>query len=727
MDIRKFRTCVVALALGLATALAASPALAQEKSGGNATDSLNPYSPRHGHPYRHGVVPTRETHDAMKAWARANRPTHPSVTTGKLQGREAVEAATAAATGSGMLSFNGGIDGIGVTSGSPLVYLVFWGSQWGTSGTDGNGYLTLSGDPKHAAPYVQAWLKGLGTNGELWSGVMTQYCDGSSVARGATSCPAGAPHIGYPAGGVLAGVWYDNTVTAPSHATDAQVAAEAVKAASHFGNTTPESNRYVQYVIMSPTQTHPDGFNTSGGNFCAWHDFNGDTSLTGGAVPSAVGDVAFTNMPYVADLGSSCGANFVSGALDGFSIVGGHEYAETITDQFPAGGWINNTGSTLNGEENGDECAWIASGQGASALVAMSTGSFAMQSTWSNDTNRCDISHAIVAGSAGTPSANFNFAVSGLTVTFTDASTDPGGNIGSHAWNFGDSATSTSTNPGHTYASAGSFAVTETVADAVSGATSSTSRLVTVSPGSGTPFANFSVTASGLTATFTDSSTDSGGTIGTHAWNFGDGATSTATSPSHAYAAGGTYSVSETVTDNVSGQSNAKTVAVTLTATSPTQLIGNPGFESGTAAPWSLTPGVLCSNSDPACPGETAEAGSWYAWLDGFGVAHTDSASQTISIPAHVGATLSFYLHIDTDERGTRVHDRLQVQVLNTSGAVLKTLATFSNANAAPGYALRSFDVSAWAGKTVVIRFLGTEDGSLATSFLIDDVQVNLR
>src|SRR6184192_3510702 len=135
------------------------------------------------------------------------------------------------------LSFGGGVDSIGVTSGAPKVYLVFWGTQWGTEGTNSNGYATFTGDPRNAAPYIQAWIKGLGTNGELWSGVMTQYCDGSQVAVGATSCPSGAPHVGYPSG-ALAGIWYDNSAASPSQASGKQLAAEAVKAAGHFGNTT---------------------------------------------------------------------------------------------------------------------------------------------------------------------------------------------------------------------------------------------------------------------------------------------------------------------------------------------------------------------------------------------------------------------------------------------------------------------------------------------------------
>jgi serine protease len=216
---------------------------------------------------------------------------------------------------------------------------------------------------------------------------MTQYCDGPTVPKGAMSCnPATTPHVGYPNAGALAGVWFDGAAAAPANATPAQLAQEAVAAAAHFGNTSPAANRYVQYVILSPSGTHPDGFGLSGSNFCAWHDYT----------TSQYGDLAYANMPYVGDLGTSCGQNFVNsgaaGLLDGFSIVNGHEYAETLTDQNPAGGWT----ASATGAENGDECAWISSGQGASANVTMGNGAYAMQGTWSNDTTRCEISHAIL-------------------------------------------------------------------------------------------------------------------------------------------------------------------------------------------------------------------------------------------------------------------------------------------------------------------------------------------
>jgi serine protease len=366
--------------------------------------------------------------------------------------------------GSKTLSYGGGVDGIGVTSGTPKVYLVVYGSQWGTQGVDGDSNWTFTGDSAGAVPYLQRMFKGIGTGGELWSGVMTQYCDGA-VSAGATSCPAGSSHVGVPnsSAGAFAGIWYDNSVASPANATANQLGKEAVKAASVFGNTTAASNRYAQYVILSPSGTHPDGFNTPNGGFCAWHDWNGDPYV---GAASSVGDIAFTNMPYVLDLGPSCGQNFVNsgagGTLDGFSIVNGHEYSETITDQNPAGGWTQ----AVSGQENADECAWISSGQGASANVVMGNGTYAMQSTWSNDTNRCDISHPIVTGGGGGgPTASFSFVANGTTVNFTDTSTDSSGTITSHAWTFGDGGMSTATNPSHTYKKPGSFSVKETVTD----------------------------------------------------------------------------------------------------------------------------------------------------------------------------------------------------------------------------------------------------------------------
>ena len=237
------------------------------------------------------------------------------------------------------------------------------------------------------------------------------------------------------------------------------------------------------------------------------------------------------------------------------------------------------------------------------------------------------------------------------------------------------------------------------------------------------PSANWTVSTSGLTATFTDTSTDNGGNLTSWSWDFGDSTQSTLKNPVHTYAAAGTYTVSETVTDNNNKQST-KTAPVTVSAGGATQIILNPSFEDSTA--WALTAGVLCTNA--SCPGETAHTGSGFAWLDGYGTTHTDTATQKVAIPAgKTSAQLQFYLHIDTRESGSTVYDKLTVQVLNSSGALLATLATYSNVNAAAGYSLKQFNLAAYIGQTIQIKFTGTEDSSLATSFVLDDVTLNVQ
>ncbi|WP_374519328.1 collagenase [Undibacterium squillarum] len=164
------------------------------------------------------------------------------------------------------------------------------------------------------------------------------------------------------------------------------------------------------------------------------------------------------------------------------------------------------------------------------------------------------------------PVAAFNSTASGLTVNFTDASTDADGTIASRSWNFGDGTTSTAANPSKTYAAAGTYTVTLTVKDNA-GASTTVSKTVTVNAGSTNkaPVAAFTSTVSGLKATFTDGSTDADGTIASRSWNFGDGTTSTAANPSKTYAAAGTYTVTLTVKDNA-GASATTTQSVTVTS-----------------------------------------------------------------------------------------------------------------------------------------------------------------
>lgn len=267
-----------------------------------------------------------------------------------VEGQEQARAAGLASTTSDLF-YHGGTGGIGVET-APKVYLVLWGSQW-------------SSDPSGEAAIVQSFLNGVG--GSSWLNSVTQYCQG--VATNTFYCNG----AGTPAGnqtGILVNVWRDNAAKAPSRPRQSQLASEAVRAASHFGNTTASSNASTQYVIATAHGNNSSGFGTQ---YCAYHS----------STSSSVGNVAYTNLPYITDAGASCGANFNGlGPNAGITIVEGHELGETISDQFPSTGWLDSGGA-----ENGDKCAWISSGQGASANVTFSTGTYPVQSLWSNAFN----------------------------------------------------------------------------------------------------------------------------------------------------------------------------------------------------------------------------------------------------------------------------------------------------------------------------------------------------
>ncbi|HEX4830399.1 MAG TPA: putative Ig domain-containing protein [Trebonia sp.] len=192
-------------------------------------------------------------------------------------------------------------------------------------------------------------------------------------------------------------------------------------------------------------------------------------------------------------------------------------------------------------------------------------------------------------------------------------------------------------------------------------------------------------------------------------------------------ATAGTYTVTITVTDTT-GATASVTFTWTITGgggggCTAAQLLGNPGFETGTAAPWTASTGVIADSSK-----EPPHAGTWDAWLDGYGKATTDTLSQAVTVPSGCSSdSLSFWLHIDTAETSTSTaYDTLKVQVLNSSGTVLATLATFSNLNHATGYQQHSYSLAAYAGQAITIKFTGTEDSELQTSFVIDDTALNV-
>ncbi|MFJ1753947.1 putative Ig domain-containing protein [Kitasatospora sp. NPDC088134] len=187
----------------------------------------------------------------------------------------------------------------------------------------------------------------------------------------------------------------------------------------------------------------------------------------------------------------------------------------------------------------------------------------------------------------------------------------------------------------------------------------------------------------------------------------------------------GSYAVTAKATDST-GPSATAAFTWTVnpagggTGCTAAQLITNPGFETGSTSGWTETNsgGASTINSSSS---EPAHSGTYDAWLDGYGAANTDSLAQTVTLPA--GCTtyaLSFWLHIDTASSATTVFDTLTVTANGT------TLATYSNTNAATGYQQRTLNLSAYAGQSVTLKFTGTEDYTKQTSFVLDDINVNV-
>lgn len=241
--------------------------------------------------------------------------------------------------------------------------------------------LSLHGGPVQTAPKVVLVLWGMSatdpeatilqnffnhTGGSAWQNINHQYYQSPGTAL-CSSTSTATYCAGNQTGQLLATV-VDSSAP-PRRPSQSSVANEASKYAATYGHG-PQIN----YFVAMASGHDPSGFRSS---WCAFHSSTG----------SGNSEVSYTDFPYQTDAGASCGEGFINspGTYDGVTIVGGHEYSETVTDPEPNTGWLDSSG-----EENGDKCAWM---KPPASNQTMNGSSFPVQGLWSNANSGCAVSY----------------------------------------------------------------------------------------------------------------------------------------------------------------------------------------------------------------------------------------------------------------------------------------------------------------------------------------------
>ncbi|MFM7016863.1 MAG: PKD domain-containing protein [Bacteroidota bacterium] len=216
---------------------------------------------------------------------------------------------------------------------------------------------------------------------------------------------------------------------------------------------------------------------------------------------------------------------------------------------------------------------------------------------------------------AQSPIAAFNNSVSigcaPVNVQFTNASQ----NAISYSWSFGNGNSSTLVSPSNVYLNAGSYTVTLTATSA-NGQVNSTSKTITVVA---TPIANFSVqTTSGCQSSQVFSFQNSSMNYDSCLWDFGDGTTSSVTSPQHIYNIPGVFNVTLIAFNKQYGCSNSKTVNSLITV-NPKPVIS-----------FFVNDSITCDSAKIFQ--FTGVATNVTSWLWDFG----DGTTSTLQNPTHV-------------------------------------------------------------------------------------------
>jgi subtilisin family serine protease len=183
----------------------------------------------------------------------------------------------------------------------------------------------------------------------------------------------------------------------------------------------------------------------------------------------------------------------------------------------------------------------------------------------------------------------------------------------------------------------------------------------------------------------------------------------------------GSHNLQTRAYDAAGNVGSSAVVSVTVSnGTGGGELIANGGFE-GSASPWTLSGNAYWST------GGYPHSGTGYTVLGHYNYA-SGTMYQAVTIPAGHPASYTFWLNVTSSETTTTtVYDRLYIEVRSTSGALLATLATYSNLNKTSlgNYSQKSFSLASWRGQTVRVQFRATTDSVYPTSFRIDDVSLS--
>ena len=233
--------------------------------------------------------------------------------------------------------------------------------------------------------FVKSFFTDLGQSSDYWSTTVEQYAD-----------KTGHPTFGK---SLLVSTYWDNH-TPEKNVNDTNLGTEAA-AAINWLHITDTNDANVVIAAQQGTCFAASGGVTFAGNcgtpqqsgYCAFHDWDVNTANSSLHLP-------WVNLPYQPDAEVGCGQTFINtpGTNDGYSITGGHELMEAITD--PIGtGWVDNADTTSGGEV-ADKCAWGGQLWGDNdpyGNVTLGGGTFAMQSLWSNAVTGCVLNGGLPA------------------------------------------------------------------------------------------------------------------------------------------------------------------------------------------------------------------------------------------------------------------------------------------------------------------------------------------